>query len=423
MEISFSVLAALGVALAIGVLIGLERESLRQHQNVSILVGLRSFVFISLWGFLSSYISTIWLSWFFPVAFFSLILLISLAYFVRSTKGELSGGMTTEIACILTFLLAGLSLHMDNRIVLALGVVVALVLSVKVAFTNILKRYPREAVIATIQFAVLTAVILPFLPNEYIGPWQFFNPYVAWWIVVLVTGMSYLGYILHLLISSRSSIFVTSAIGAMVSSTAITNTLAQLSKSTRLPASLFVCGCIVASTIAALRVWFTASVINASLITLLAIPMGLIVITGLIFLWVWRSQTATVEETAAFENPFQLKKAITFAFIFVMVAFFARSSIALFGTSGLYLTSAIAGIADVDAMTITTSQLLGGGTITKLQALTAILLVFLSNMAMKCGIVFGFGHPTMRRMMLKYTVCTCAILLIYLVIVYILHLY
>ncbi|MBP7057595.1 MgtC/SapB family protein, partial [Candidatus Gracilibacteria bacterium] len=354
MEISFSVLAALGVALAIGVLIGLERESLRQHQNVSVLAGIRSFIFISLWGFLSSYISVIWVSWFFPVAFMALILLIGLAYFVRSTKGELSGGMTTEIACIITFLLAGLSLHMDNRIVLALGVLVALVLSVKIAFANILKRYPREAVIATIQFAVLTAVILPFLPNEYIGPWQFFNPYVAWWIVVLVTGMSYLGYILHLLISSRSSIFVTSAIGALVSSTAITNTLAQLSKSTRLPASLFVCGCIVASTIAALRVWFTASVINASLITLLAIPMGLIVITGLVFLWMWHSQTVTVEETAAFENPFQLKKAITFAFIFVLVAFFARSSIAMFGTSGLYLTSAIAGIADVDAMTITT---------------------------------------------------------------------
>ena len=249
MEISFSVLAALGVALAIGVLIGLERESLRQHQNVSILAGLRSFVFISLWGFLSSYISTIWLSWFFPVAFFSFILLIGLAYFVRSTKGELSGGMTTEIACILTFLLAGLSLHMDNRIVLALGVLVALVLSVKVAFANILKRYPREAVIATIQFAVLTAVILPFLPNEYIGPWQFFNPYVAWWIVVLVTGMSYVGYLLHLFLSSRSSIFLTSILGGIVSTTALTTTFSQLSKVTKLPASLLICGCIIASSI------------------------------------------------------------------------------------------------------------------------------------------------------------------------------
>jgi uncharacterized membrane protein (DUF4010 family) len=423
MEISFSVLAALGVALAIGVLIGLERESLRQHQNVSILAGLRSFVFISLWGFLSSYISTIWLSWFFPVAFFSFILLIGLAYFVRSTKGELSGGMTTEIACILTFLLAGLSLHMDNRIVLALGVLVALVLSVKVAFANILKRYPREAVIATIQFAVLTAVILPFLPNEYIGPWQFFNPYVAWWIVVLVTGMSYVGYLLHLFLSSRSSIFLTSILGGIVSTTALTTTFSQLSKVTKLPASLLICGCIIASSIGAIRVWITGSIVNRELIALLAVPMLLIVLVGLVFLWMWRSRSTIVEEQSSFENPFQLKKSITFAVVFTTSAFLARASMEVFGTNGFYITSFLAGFADVDAMVIAASQFVGNQTITHLQGLTAIVLVFFSNMAMKCGIVFMFAQAAMRRMMLIYTATVCLVLLVFLVVVHTLHLY
>jgi uncharacterized membrane protein (DUF4010 family) len=394
-------LPSLGLSLAIAVLVGLERESYRLS-GVNTIAGLRTFIFIGAWGWLTGVITQLWGPVFFPVAFLSLIAILSLSYYIRM-KNQEQHGLTTEMAAIVIFLLTALSLQLDHSIVLAMGVMVALVLSVKKVLTSWLQILPREAILATVQFAVLSGAILPFLPNQYMGPWNFFNPYVAWWMVVLVSGISFVGYILHIVIGSRGSILLSSAVGGLVSSTAVTTAMAQQSKRSIGAVTLFAMGSVIASSIAAIRVLTTASLVNPTILQWLVAPMALLGIIGALFIWRLHTKTVITDENVSLNNPFQISSAITFALLFVVISFLARSSTAYFGVNGLYFASLFAGVADVDAMTISASQLAGQGSISTIQASIAVLLVFMSNMIVKCGISVIFGHKQLRKIMYIYT--------------------
>lgn len=230
--------------------------------------------------------------------------------------------------------------------------------------------------------------------------------------VVLVSGISFVGYVLNLLFTSRKSILVSSAIGGLVSSTAVTTSMSQLSKHATGSVSLFVTGCIVASSIASLRVLTTASIIYRPIFFVLFLPMFLLAIIGGIFIWRIYNRPVITEEKVSFDNPFQIGSAITFAILFVVISFLARTSTGFFGIQGLYVTSLFAGVADVDAMTISASQLASLGTISANQASITVLLVFLSNMVVKCAITLFFGHRNMRKLILVYTGIVLIIILL-----------
>lgn len=401
-----NLLIPFAISLVVGFLIGAERESLRLHQNVKVLAGLRTFLFVGIWGFLSAVLQTHGFSPFFMVSFVMLVLLVIMAEFVRSTKEGLVG-LTTGMALILTFVLGAMTVFFDPRMVLALAVVIAMILSFKSNFTRFLGILPREAVLATLQFAVLSAAILPFLPNTYIDPWQFFNPYIAWWIVVLISGISFVGYLLNLLLGSQKSVILTAAVGGLISSTAVTSSMAQLSKTTRISHKLLLTGCILTSTIAALRIWMTTSTLNGAMFFTLMGPVITFAVIGSIFIWFARSKDTKDTESEAvggFTNPFSLKSALAFAAFFVFITFIAKTTTSMFGSKGLYFTSLFAGLADIDAISISVSQLFLRGTITQTEALIATTTAFLSNIWVKWSIVAFFAGDGLAKYLLRYTI-------------------
>ncbi|MBI4835650.1 MAG: MgtC/SapB family protein [Candidatus Abawacabacteria bacterium] len=401
-----SLLVPFAITLAIGFLIGAERESLRLHEKVTILAGLRTFLFVSIWGFVSAVLDLIGISHFFLISSIALVGFVGMAQYIRGIKEGITG-LTTALALILTFLLGGLSLHLQPPLVLALGIITALILSFKNKFQYVLGIIPRDAVLATVQFAVLSAAILPFLPNSYIDPWNFLNPYTAWWIVVLISGVSFIGYLLHLIIGSRGSLILTAAVGGLISSTAVTSSMAQLSKSTKLSEKLLVTACVITTTIAAVRILFTTTAVNADMFQVLLIPAIVFVLIGSLFIYFWHRQSENQEELPSkldgFDNPFRLPAALSFAILFIVIKFLARNSTAFLGSSGLYLTSLIAGLADIDAISLSISELLGQGSITILQAHFAALIAFMSNVAMKLGIIVVFAAPALRAYMWRYS--------------------
>lgn len=401
-----TLLTPFAIALAIGVLIGAERESLKIHSQMKVLAGLRTFTFVSLLGFVSAIVEKYGITNFFIVSFFVLGMVIAVEQIIRGFKQDLIG-LTTGMALILVFVLGGLTLFIDPRIVLALGIVTSLVLSFKSRITHIFGIIPREAVLATVQFAVLSGAILPFLPNTYIDPWNFFNPYVAWWIVVLISGISFVGYILHLILSSRSSVLLTSAVGGLISSTAVTSTMAQLSQKSTLATKLLLTGCILTTTISAISTVVITSTINHSMLLILVGPMSVFVLIGALFIWRWqpkKDQTASSESMGGFKNPFQLKSALTFALVFVIIAFLAKTSTLFLGASGLYVTSIVVGLANVDAMSISISQLLASNSITAGQAMTGVILAILSSLWVKWFILRFFAERNLAKYMLFYTI-------------------
>lgn len=401
-----TLLTPFAIALAIGILIGAERESLKIHNQMKVLAGLRTFVFVSLLGFVSAIVEQYGISNFFIVAFFLLGIVVAVEQIIRGFKQDLVG-LTTGMALILTFVLGGLTLFIDPRIVLALGIVTSLILSFKSSITHIFGIIPREAVLATVQFAVLSGAILPFLPNTYIDPWNFFNPYVAWWIVVLISGISFVGYILHLIFSSRSSILLTSAVGGLISSTAVTSTMAQLSQKSGLTTKLLLTGCILTTTISAISTLIVTTTINHSMFVILVGPMSIFALISALFIWRWqpkKDQNASNESMGGFKNPFQLKSALTFALVFVVIAFLAKTSTLFLGASGLYVTSILVGLANVDAMSISISQLLAGNSITAGQAMIGVTLAILSSLWVKWFVLRFFAEKNLAKYMLFYTI-------------------
>ncbi len=404
------------ISLALGTLIGLERESLRVHQKTRTIAGVRTFIFISLWGFLTSVIAKEINIYFLFVSFGAFVATLLVGYYIYSKTLETSG-LTTEIAAILVFLLTSLTLFIDVRFVLALGILVALTLSFKNAFTRLLEIVPRQAVVATVQFAVLSAVILPFLPNEYIGPWQFFNPYISWWVIVLITGISFIGYLLHLFLGNRSSVLITSGVGGMISSTAVTSSLSSLSRTSRLPVNLLHAGMVLTSSVAFIRVLIETSVISMAVFWELLIPIVTAMVIGGVFVLFLQSKNKTAPEAMIFENPFQLRSAISFGFFFVLVAFLAKVSNIFFGTQGLYVTSLFAGLVDIDAISISVSQLANASTISANQAMIAIMIALMialmSNLWVKLGVVIIFAQKALRKVMIIYTlIITIAVILL-----------
>lgn len=401
-----NLLLPFAISLAIGFIIGAERESLKLHAKVKVLAGLRTFLFVTIWGFLSAVLETRGFSPFFVVSFGLCTMLIITMLWVRGMKQGILG-MTTAVALLLSFLLGALSILLDVRVPLALGVIIALVLSFKGNFSVILGRLPRSTVLAAVQFAVLSAATLPFLPNEYIDPWHFLNPYKAWWVVVLISAISFAGYLLHLLLDNTKSILLTAAVGGLASSTAVTSSMAQLSKTTTLSNRLLLSGCVLTSTIAAVRVLITTTAFNQGMFKLLVGPIAAFIFVGAVCLWLAQEkrveQNGHAKAVKAFNNPFQLKVALGFAVFFVIVAFLAKETTELFGSRGLLVMSVFAGLADIDAISISISQLFATATITAGQALLAVIFAFLSNMWVKFSIVALFGSRELRKFLLRYT--------------------
>lgn len=409
-----TLLVPFAITLAIGFLIGIERESLKIHSNLKVLAGLRTFMFVSIFGFVSMLLERQGVSYFFAISFCVMTALVAIEQVIRGFAQGIVG-MTTAFALVMTFVLGGLSLLIDPRLVLALGILVALILSFKSNFTHILGVIPREAVLATVQFAVLSGAILPFLPNTYIDPWNFFNPYVAWWIVVLISGISFVGYMLHLILSSRNSILLTSAVGGLISSTAVTGSMAQLSKRSTLAPRLLLCGCILSTTVSIFSTLVITTTINSAMFMALIGPIMAIALVGIFFIWRWQptiEPSVGDESMGGFQNPFQLKSALGFAFAFILIAFLAKTSTVWFGATGLFTTSILVGMANVDAMSISISQLLASNNISAVEAMTGVILAILSSLWVKWFVIRFVAEKSLVKYMLRYTLVVTVVTLV-----------
>jgi uncharacterized membrane protein (DUF4010 family) len=165
-----------------------------------------------------------------------------------------------------------------------------------------------------------------------------------------------------------------------------------------------IAGLILTSSVAFLRALVEISVINMQVFLMLLIPIAAIAIVGGFFIFFLQSKNKSTPESMTFENPFQLRSALGFGLFFVLIAFLAKVSNIFFGTQGLYITSLVAGLADIDAISISVSQLANASAITTTQAMIAIMLALISNLWVKFSIVSVFAQQTLRKVMLLYTV-------------------
>ena len=392
-----------GAALIIGILVGLQREYASDDHDEEMFAGVRTFALMALIGSLAAMMTEELAS---PWVFVGLVLvvgiLIAIAYFVSAWRGDM--GLTTEISALVTVLSGALCYWDHLPLAAAIAVATTVLLSIKLEMQSFVRRLTRQDVYATLKFAVITAIILPVLPNESFGPppLDVLNPYNIWLMVVFISGISFLGYVLLKIIGSQQVISLTGLLGGLASSTALTLSFSQRSQDQPELAKPLALGITLAWMMMFLRVLVEVFALNVALLRLLWLPMTASAAAGLAYgLYLYFSQRSDEKGDVDFNNPFELGTAVKFGLLYAVILLISKAAQAYLSDTGVYLSSIISGLADVDAITLSMAELGGApGNVSLNTAARAIVLAAMSNTFVKGGIVITAGSVSLRRALL-----------------------
>lgn len=392
-----------GVALAIGMLIGLERERAHDDPKHRLFAGVRTFSLIGIVGCLTAFLADTLSS---PLPFIAVLLAlgtwVAVAYSSSARRGEV--GITTEMAVLVVFLSGALCYHGHLALSVAVAVATTALLSLKPQIHQFARAISREDIYATLQFAVVTAIVLPVLPNQPLGPPPFdgVNPYRLWLMVVLISGISFLGYVLIKLVGPRMGIGLTGLLGGLASSTAVTISLTERSKGHAELGRPLALAIMIAWTVMFARVVAIVGMLNVALLRALWGPMVAASVAGLAYCaYLYLAQRTADREDIAFSNPFHLGPALQFGLLYGVVLLASRAAQMWLGNAGVYLSSILAGLAGVDAVALAMADLarVAGGPDVH-TAMQAIVLAAMSNTVAKGVVVMAGGSPALRRALL-----------------------
>ncbi|GLQ37306.1 membrane protein [Rhizobium albus] len=350
-------IARLGLSLAIGLLVGLERGwRERSEPEGSRTAGIRTFGVVGLLGGVLAALSDAFGSAaIFIAGFLGFALLFGWFKFAEA-QHDGSFSVTGTIAALCVFALGGLAVSGDYRAAAAGGAALAAVLASREALHGMVRRLSWVELRSAIVLAVMTVIILPLLPNRTLDPWGGFNPWQIWFFTVLTASISFAGYIATRLLGSARGLLVSGLAGAIVSSTAVTVAFARSATAgeqrrayagaAALAAMISICRVILIVAIVAPLV--LGSIILPTLAA--AIAFGL---SGSLMLFRAGAQDTPSEPT----NPFELTTLLLFALAFAVVATASAALSSRFGDTGLVATSALSGTFDVDVAVLSASRL------------------------------------------------------------------
>lgn len=414
MDLDVTVFWNLLSALGIGLLIGIERGwSGRLQDEGDRVAGIRTFSLVGLFGGVWTELSQFINEWILAVAFLALAALVITSYVVEAkVEEEKDLGITTEVALLLTFALSSWAAFGYHVYALGATVVVISILSLKPTLHNWLHKIEVKEIYAGIKLLIITVILLPLLPNKGYGPWEAINPHWIWWMVVLISGLSFIGYILIKYLGENKGTMLTAITGGLASSTAVTLSLAQFARQQKkLVSGIFIAGVLVASSIMFVRVVIEIAVVNSDLLYPLWIPLTtmLILTLGSGF-WLWQKHLKLEDDQPPIElkNPLQFFTALQFGLLLGVILLLATAMEEWYGDRGIYLLSLFSGLMDVDAITLSLSRMAQEGT-DKSVATLGILIAVITNTLVKAGLfIFWAGYEKSKQLIWLITVISIA---------------
>ena len=354
-------LADLGLALALGLLIGLERGwRSREQPDGSRIAGLRTYGLLGLLGGVAGLVARS-----FGTALAAVVLAAAVAAllvgYIRgiATDGRLSA--TSFVVSLLTLCLGLLTVNEYRLVAVAIAATVTLLLALRTQLHAWLRGLDEVDIQATARFAIITAVVLPLLPNRRFGPYDAWNPRDLWLIVILVTGLSFAGYIANKRFGSSRGTLATAAIGGLYSSTAVTAALSRRLRHATGERVTLAAGIALASALMFIRVLVLAALLATPALPSLALALSPAAVVALAAsAWLLRSRTGAAapgEGDVRSRNPFELLPALGFAALVAVMALATRWAAVRFGDAGIAVLIAITGSLDVDAAIVTVGGL------------------------------------------------------------------
>ena len=396
-------------SLAIGLLIGLERE-----RNPSAKAGLRTFALVALFGTVTALLSTKLDSPWLLIAGLIAVAGMIIGAYINNPVEDTDPGTTTVIALLMCYALGAMIWYGLAKLAVMLAIAVTALLYFKPELRGISQRLTRRDLVAVLQFSVLTFIILPILPDQNYGPYDAVNPHQVWLMVVLISGISLTGYAALQMVGTRYGAPLLGFLGGLVSSTATTLSYAKRGKSNPDMQELAAFVIVIASMVVLLRLTFvTAVVAYESLHGLLPVFMGGILPGLVVALYSWRKIGSSSEphfpETS---NPAELHTAVGFGLLYVAVLLGAAWMSDLAGNQGLYILALISGLTDVDAIVLSSLRLFNLGQLSEQQTVVTVTIAFLSNLAFKFGmVVFIGGRELAKQVAIGFGAIACGALI------------
>lgn len=383
----------LGVALGLGLLVGLQRQ-----RTDSRLAGFRTFPLISALGALCGLLAPHFGGWVIAGGFASLALVIIGGRLPLRQAEEDPPGVTTEIAMLVMFAVAVYGMIGSTAVAIAVGGATAVLLHLKPQLHTLAAKIGDPDFTAIMQFALISLVILPVLPHQNYGPFDVLNPFKIWLMVVLIVGISLGGYIVYKFVGARAGIWASGILGGLISSTATTVSLARRSQQDGQNPALGSFVILLASAVVFLRVVILVGATAPAFARFAVIPF-LVMFTVLAFLgWLnLRRVETSASSMPVQENPSELKPAILFGLLYAGVLLAVAAAKQFLGDTGLFGVAMLSGLTDMDAITLSVTQLTDSGQISEITGLRLILVASLSNLVFKTGTVAVLGSRGLLR--------------------------
>jgi len=399
-DLDLAVLRDFGTALLIGGLIGVEREKRNTREGYGV-AGLRSFVLLSQLGAIGGWLGMrLGSPWILGATLLAAAAVVLAGYATSTKKYPDSLGITTELAALVVCLLGALVTTGYRELAIGLAVTTAALLAYKQPLHDLVGRLGWNDVLVGLRLLLATFIVLPLLPNEAIDPWGAINPYTLWLLVLLISGLSLVGYVVTRWLGPGKGIGATAAAGGLVSSTAVTLTFVKQSREPGAGGRQLAGGILLAWGIMFVRVLVAASVVCSAMFQRMLPAFGAMAAASAIAAAVCLRTGGTVEPQAAavvpVKNPFSLWSACKFAALFAGVQLLLKLGQHHLPASGVYAVAAIAGLTDVDAITLSMAEQASASPGLVATAVTAILVAVVSNTLVKASIASVLGHRLSR---------------------------
>jgi uncharacterized membrane protein (DUF4010 family) len=413
------------LSLALGALIGAQREMKLQQKKQKDFAGFRTYSFISLLGFLMGFLAfgEYHLTFLLLIGFLGVFMFTLLAYFSGVKTHHKIISMISEISAVLTFVVGVFIALGEYHLAITVSIIMTLVLLVGDSLHKFAKHLTTTEVFASLKFAIISFVILPFLPNvnysladfpflrdlllqfpyfslEILQQLDVFNPYKIWLMVVFISGIAYVGYILMKILGQKG-IFLTGFLGGLISSTATTSSFSIESKRVPTYAKTLAVGTTIACSTMFFRIIFEVVVINKNLLPSLFVPLVLMGCIGFIGAYImYKKIVFNSFKKLKVSSPFAILPALEFAGFFVLVIFLSKLFSIILGSKGIYILSFFSGLTDVDAMTISLANLAKSGALSNHVASWGIIIAAISNTLVKAGIAYSLGTREYGKLIL-----------------------
>jgi len=316
----------------------------------------------------------------------------------RNPSPEHPGG-TSFAAMLLTLLVGALMAWDSTKAAIVLTMLTMVVLGAKQPLHQWTRNFTPEDVRAALQFVAITGVILPIVPNRPMGPFDGFNPYSTWLMVVLISGVGLVGYVAMRTLGTKSGIVVTSLLGGLASSTATTLAFSRRSKDDPALSIHYAFAISTACTVMVPRVIAIVAVLNPALAWSITPPLALMTVPALAFAgWYALRPTEQLSVGApSMSNPLSLRTSIKFALLYALFAFLVKAATQLDWQQGLLPLAFVSGLTDMDAIALSMADNQKSGNVALELATSAVIMGAVANALLKGGMTVVLGSPDLRR--------------------------